>query len=151
MPKTLSDLRIAPEGAPDALDAGREVAMSRQGAWKHLRRMEEARLIVRRSAKPGAASPDEYVVNHQSLFAIGESVRALATLRPFLEPDADTMRREMRATDAVPKGPHVVVAHGLDEGAAHALAADRASAPGEWTIGRRRSAPISRDYVILGA
>lgn len=135
-PRTLSEIEVGPEGRE-----GRHIA--RQVVAKHLDRLREAGLVARREVARDGRDAAEYLVDHQAVFSLAEEVRALARLRPAVEPPSTTAPRA--ASDlAAAKGPALILVHGLDEGAAFPLPRDAPTR--EWTIGRRRGSDVPLDF-----
>lgn len=111
--------------------------LARQTVRRHLDRLIESGIVSVRHQPAG----DEYVTNHQRVFALSEELRDFARMRPTVEPDGMTVHarpRDLGARD----GDRLVLVRGLDEGAAFDLS------PGveAWRIGRRRGLEISLDY-----
>lgn len=117
--------------------------LSRQSVREHLDRLLEAGLAVAMEARErDARSPLDYMVDHQGLFALSEEIRALARLRPALEPPRETVDMEAGAR-RLPPGPCLVVAKGLEEGVAFRL---EGSGVHEWILGRKRGIAIPLDF-----
>jgi DNA-binding transcriptional ArsR family regulator len=136
-PKVLHEIEVRAD------DAG--APLSRQAVRAHLEQLLAAGLVVARPSSRDGRSPVEYVVNHQVIYALSEDVRALARLRPAVEPDNATVRAEAPARP-LGTGRSLVVVHGLDVGASFALAPPTSDAPGQWTLGRRRGIAVSLDF-----
>lgn len=139
-PRTLGEIRLRAEHNPEGLNPDR--LMTRQAVRGHLDRLVEAGFVRTRRATRGAAPVEEYVVNHQGLFALAEEVRVLGELRP-LDPswDGHTEVLDGRGRASRSQGPRLVVVRGLGEGRAFAL--DGAL---EWLIGRRWGLAVTLDY-----
>lgn len=117
--------------------------IARQSVSKHLDKLVEAGFVSTRDVVREGRDTVEFVVNHQAIFLLAEEVRALARLRPALEPEGETAGRPLSDL-ALGKGPCLVVAKGLEEGTTFPLRpeADRRA----WLVGRRRDAEVPLDF-----
>lgn len=133
VPKALREIVVpADDGRP----------LARQTVASHLDWLLAPHLVERRDAEgPGNVSV-EYVVNHQTIYSLSESLRALARLRPTVEPDAPTMDARAAPLAREPGVAHLLLVKGLDEGASFPLVPQGRA---RWVIGRRRG-EILLDY-----
>ncbi|HEX2022062.1 MAG TPA: FHA domain-containing protein, partial [Candidatus Thermoplasmatota archaeon] len=124
--------------------AGGGQTLARQTVRDHLDRLLATGLVVARPAERPYGATQEFLLNHQRIFALAEDVRDLARLRAVVEPPVATSS----ATPPTSRGPNVrpgiVVVRGLEEGIVHPV--DPAAGRTTWTIGRRRGADIPLDY-----
>lgn len=133
-PRALREISMRGERA----DAG--TTLSRQSVRTHLDRLLEVGLVIDLEAERGYGATREYVVNHQTMYALGEEVKALSRHRPTIEPPVVTT--PMPSTSAaVGTGPRLVLVKGLDEGATFALDGSKPT-----LIGRRRGADVPLDF-----
>lgn len=141
-PKSASEIRLAPE---DARDGNPDRAMSVQAVRFHLARLAEIGVVSARSRPSGGV--DEYVLNKQRLFAIGEEFRSLAHLEPAQAVDEGaTIRGPMPRHDVPSAGARLILVHGFDEGRSFPLRLDEISGERGWVIGRRSGVPVCLDY-----
>lgn len=142
-PRLLSEIRLRAEQARDGLNPNRP--MARQGVRHHLDSLLESGFIRRRESWRGEQPVDEYLVNHQRLFAIAEDFRALAGLRPSdLSWDEQTATLDDGPARPHAPGPQLLIVHGLAEG--HAFVLKEENGKSEWIVGRRPGLQISLDY-----
>jgi len=137
----LGEIRIRAEQAREGLP--NERPMARQGVRLHLDRLIEAGFARGRPSWRGEIPVEEYVVQHQRLFALSEDIRELGDLRP-LEATVGPETAEIGGTREVrlPRGRALVIVHGLAEGRAfplHEPATER-------LIGRLPGLAASLDY-----
>lgn len=97
---------------------------------------------------PGDVSPrgDQYVLNHERMFAMVDQIRTLSKLRPVTGPEATphaTMDQESAREARLPPPPRLLVAYGRDEGLAFPLAGPLGS---RWRVGRGPGCEIRLDY-----
>lgn len=139
--RLLGEIRIKAEqpreGLPD------ERPMARQGVKQHLDRLIDAGFAKGRPGWRGEAAVEEYVVQHQRLFALAEDLRQLGDLRP-LDPlaSAETADIGEPATAPLPRESCLVVVHGLTEGRAFRFDGGAS----EWFVGRQRGLTATLDY-----
>lgn len=134
-PKALKeiDVRAGPDAPP----------MARQTIRTHLDVLLAVGLATARRAERPYGETQEFVVNHQRLFALSEEVRALARIAPTIEPSVITAPSE----DYSPLqrgGPCLVLVKGLDEGRIFDLTPQTATR--NWVIGRRRGLAVTLDF-----
>lgn len=110
--------------------------LARQTVRRHLDRLIQSGIVSVLHREAG----DEYVTNHQRVFALSEELRDLARVRPSVEPDHDTVPARPRALRGA-AGDRLVLVRGLDEGTTFDLAQE-----GPWRIGRRRGLEVPLDY-----
>lgn len=118
--------------------------ITRQAVRKHLAKLEEAGVIT---AQRGAGGHEDYVVNHQMLFALVEEMRRVTQLAPAvsLAPLA-TMTGAGAEAGPRGKGSRVIVVHGAREGQTFPLDARTAGPAGTWVVGRRRGLAVAMDH-----
>jgi DNA-binding transcriptional ArsR family regulator len=138
-PRFISEIEVA----ADRADGGR--VASRATVREHVERLVEAGIVARRTGSREHGEGQEFVINHVSLFALSEDVRALARLQPLVEHSLPTA--PLGPSPAREKeGPRLVIVRGLDEGVAFSLAPPPTPREGAWTIGRRRGAEVRLDF-----
>ena len=90
---------------------------------------------------------DEYVLNHQKLFAIVEELRMLGELRAREAPPAQPTIGASPAAPAMPeRGPRLVLVRGQGEGRVFALKKENLTAGRGWLVGRKLGLAVSLDY-----
>lgn len=141
-PRALSDIRVSASASPRGETTGRP--LSRQGVTFHLEILRAAGLVERLGGDAPARG-DEYVLNHERLFALVDEVRGLAKLKPL---GVDGAPRATVASEADPRArlapkPRLALAYGRDDGIVFPLA----TAEGARTrIGRSPACEIRLDY-----
>jgi DNA-binding transcriptional ArsR family regulator len=138
-PRALREIEV---GAAD--DGQKARPLARQTVREHLEKLVQVGVVSTRETRREYGETVEFVVNHQTLFALSEEMRDLARVRPVVEPQAATLHGQEAPSPAV-RGPALVLVKGVDEGATFDLAA-RPEGPREWFVGRRRGLPVSLDY-----
>lgn len=136
-PKGFADLELSPS-RNDGWGSD-ERAISRQAVRRHVQELIDLGVVV--EAPQAADNITRFLVNHARLFGVVEQLRQIATVRPALDMEHETMGLRGRASVAVPEGPHLALVRGVQEGRAFALTED-----GAWTLGRARSCAICLDY-----
>lgn len=117
-------------------------SLSRQAVSRHLDQLLDAGLLNRLPATvPGTG--DEFVLNHERLFALVDELRGLSRLRPVTGPPepGETMDAQVGEVRLAPR-PRLMVAYGRDDGATYSLA----SSGTRWRIGRGAGCDIRLDY-----
>lgn len=150
-PRILSEIQLKPGSVREGENPDR--AISRQAVRLHLDRLIEIGVVLAQKGERATGVVEEYVVNHQRLFAISEEVRRLGALTPRREGwGMETMSERMDtpadevAPDDGTTAPALVLVRGLDEGVAFPLTDATCDASGRWLIGRRRGLPVSLHY-----
>lgn len=145
-PRTPSEIRLTPETVHEGENPARTI--SRQAVHHHLEKLLDINAVLSRSVRKGGVVGDEYVVNHQQIFAISEEFRKLGSLRP-LDEGAWSLRtqslQDVRRAPA-PEGPSLVLVHGLGEGNVFPLLSDGLHMTRTWVVGRRLDADVCLDY-----
>ncbi|MGQ0534805.1 MAG: FHA domain-containing protein [Methanobacteriota archaeon] len=140
-PKRLHEIEVTTTDPAD----GRTRNLTRQTVSTHLEKLVEAGLVQARKVPRDQGETTEYVLNHQTVYAVLEELRTVAALRPTVEPEAATMKGDLRLAAGGEQGPCLILVKGLDEGTIFPLAP---TLPGRarWVIGRRRGLPVSLDF-----
>lgn len=142
-PHAIHEIRVQP--AQPRGDENPERALSRQAITRHITHLQGVGLIRRLREGPKERG-DEYVVNHERLFALVDEIRTLARIRPRLdqplEPGRTIDHRGARPRE-LPPPPRLVLAFGRDEGVGWSLAG---AAGSRWRIGRGAACEIRLDY-----
>jgi DNA-binding transcriptional ArsR family regulator len=134
-PRALSEIQVPDNGTGQPL--------ARQTVRRHLDTLLDAGVVLAREGQRNYGDTNEFVVNHQRVFALAEEMRGLARLRPSVEPELLTLPATAASAPAA-RGPTLVLVHGLDEGSMFPLAPAR---EGEtWVLGRRRGVAVSLDF-----
>lgn len=125
-------------------EIGEHLGMSRQAAEKHVDQLLEVGLVRKQLGQRASGPVTEYVLVPQRVFAVSEEFARLGELRP--EVDAGPERTATAVaiggvTPGLPRGPTLVVVHGMRIGHAFALAG-----AGPWTLGREADCHVSLDY-----
>lgn len=136
-PKAFADLDLAPSRNDGW--GSEERSISRQAVRRHVQELLDLGVVVETPA--GQDQPTRFLVNHARLFGIVEQLRQIATVRPTLDLEHETMGLRGAANVTVPGGPHLALVRGVQEGRAFALAEGAA-----WTLGRTRACSICLDY-----
>jgi DNA-binding HxlR family transcriptional regulator len=139
-PKTVTEVELR---APGSDGPGRVLA--RQTIKQHLDQLVEIGVVATRSVERSHGPTLEYVVNHQTLFALGEDLRSLARLRPTEAPAGLTRVAPVPPPAARRAGPQLLLVKGLDEGLAFDLR-PHGPGPAAWVIGRRRGLAVPLDF-----
>lgn len=139
LPKRASEVAVAPRRADARYNPDRTI--SRQAVLEHLEVLEAIGVVSRQATEGDGA--DEFVTNHQRLFAIVEEMRKLTQIRPAA---AFATQETMDAPDATPaewpRGPKLVIVSGSWEGRVFPLAGAKEA----WTLGRGEGADVRIDY-----
>lgn len=139
VPRALREIEV--RGGEEGEDRTRPLA--RQTVRRHLDVLLEAGMVETRDADRAYGDTTEFTLNHQRFFALAEDVRALARMRPVVEPAQATV--PLAPAAAPPgEGPRLVVVHGLEEGATFPLMA--ADGKRAWIVGRRRDCDVPLDF-----
>ncbi|HWH08826.1 MAG TPA: hypothetical protein VNX21_06465 [Candidatus Thermoplasmatota archaeon] len=78
-PRTVSEIELTPAQTREGENPERLI--SRQAIRAHLARLADIGVVYTRKARRGAATVDEYALNHARLYALFEDLRSLATLQ----------------------------------------------------------------------
>lgn len=144
-PRAVSDIALYPEQVREGENPERPI--SHQAVRDHLARLRAIGVIaVQRSERDGAIV-DEYVLNHQRLFAIVEELRRLGELRASSPALAEpTIPAQHEAGPLENQGPRFVLVRGQGEGRVFPLRKEDLSADRGWILGRKRGLAVSLDY-----
>jgi DNA-binding transcriptional ArsR family regulator len=143
LPRAVSEIKLAPRRSHEGTKAA---VSSRQNVWWHLSKLEEADLVRSEESDDEGRSVQRYSVNAARLYAVTEDLRRIVVMhaaRPA-GPDATGTLGESDPAEA-PKGPRLVLVHGVYEGKSFALAPAK-KPERKWTIGRARSTDVCLDY-----
>jgi DNA-binding transcriptional ArsR family regulator len=144
-PHTAREVNLAPPEVAAGENPTRPI--SRQAARMHLTKLAEIGVVVARPSRRGRAAADEYILNHQRLFAIAEEFRSLASLRAIDPPVSDrTLEGGPAGAGRGSHGACLVLVKGLDEGRNFKLGAPQHPPDESWVIGRRSGIPVCLDY-----
>lgn len=139
--RVLGEIRIRAEQVREGLPEERP--MARQGVRQHLDRLIDAGFARARPGWRGESAVDEYIVQHQRLFALAEELRQLGELRPYDgAAGVETSEIDAPIVRELPRGRSLVVVHGLSEGRAFTFDATAS----EWFVGRQRGLLATLDY-----
>lgn len=130
-------------GTPSFMpDLATEFAMTRQALKKHLDDLEEMGLVLARQSRRGVLRATEYCANPAGLFALKESILALAiTTDPATLPPAATLPSIARKPSNLASGPGLLLVHGDTPGKWFALGGKTS-----WIMGRDAKADVSLSY-----
>lgn len=141
-PKALSEIRIRPmEVGPGGADR----ALARQTVKTHLDRLVEIGVVIPREGEREYGATTEYLLNHQTLYALAEEFRELAKLRAAADPGGVTRAGEEHAPATDLRRPCLMLVKGLEEGRTFDLTPPTAGRR-DWMIGRRRGLDVSLDF-----
>lgn len=144
LPQPLSDIRITATQSSGGVNPTRPLA--RQTVHEHLQRLMEVGLVRVDQASRGGRDVPMHRVDQQRLYAVLESLRAIASLfAGSVDEEALTQTLALPLNRARPKGPRLCLVHGMYEGQVYPLSKDTAE-HGAWTIGRRGGLPVCLDY-----
>jgi len=141
-PHLVSDIKLAPMRVERGENPERLAA--KQTIQAHLDKLVDADLVRVEAAGEGSRRANVYTVNSQKVYAVTEDLRKVSTIyagRGGVGEVTGTLGGGARGTPA-PKGPRLVLVHGLYEGKAYPLD----GGDGHWLLGRRRGIAISLDY-----
>lgn len=144
-PKSVDELELTPEQVQAGENPERPI--SHQAVRKHLSKLTSIDVVATEAKNREGRLVDEYVLNHQRLFAIVEEFRSLGELEPE-QPVAEeeTIPADRREAEGDDEGPRLVIVRGQREGRAFPLReADRVGDRG-WIIGRNQGLPITLGY-----
>lgn len=120
-------------------------SISRPAVRRHVQRLMEVGVVKRHLPSPEAAGggqPKRFIVDHARLFALLQQAMTLATVRPTVQAEEDTMALDTPGQPAPVPGPHLSLVRGVREGQRFPLDGPEHS----WLIGRRPPAEIELDY-----
>lgn len=144
-PKSVDEIELTPERVGEGENPDRPI--SHQAVRKHLSKLSSIDVVATESRTREGSVVDEYVLDHQRLYAIVEEFRSLGELTTD-EPVArqDTVAAERSPAGGADGGPRLVIVRGQREGRAFPL--DEPNRLGErgWVIGRKQGLPIALDY-----
>jgi DNA-binding transcriptional ArsR family regulator len=143
VPQAVGDLHLRPAQGAERADR----SMTRQAVRKHVRKLEEAGIIVPHRPGRDSRALEAFVVNHQMLFAVAEELRRVARVAPqvALQPQA-TRSAGQAPLRAEGRGARLVVVHGPVEGQTFPLDPRPAAEERGWVLGRRRGLAVSLDH-----
>lgn len=136
-PRILAEIEVKSPDAP-----GRNLA--RQTVRQHLDVLIDAAMVSARETERSRGETQEFVVNHQAVYALAEDLRGLARLRPLVEQRHETAPLE-DAHERPLRRPCLVLVKGLDEGTSFSLRPEEPHLV-EWIVGRRRGAEVALDF-----
>ena len=144
-PRMVGDIALHPEAPREGENPER--AISHQAVRDHLAKLRAIGVIAVQRAERDGAIVDEYVLNHQKLFASVEELRLLGELRAQAPVAAEpTIAAHASASTARDEGPRFVLVRGQGEGRVFPLRRDTLGADRGWVIGRKRGLAVSLDY-----
>jgi DNA-binding transcriptional ArsR family regulator len=144
-PRAVSDIDLTPEDVPPGENPDRSI--SHQAVRKHLSRLTSREVVAVERTEQDGHVVDNYVLNHQRLFAIVEELRSLGEIEPN-QPVAqeETIPATPEPGPARASGPRLVLVRGRGEGRVFEFAAEDRSPEGAWLIGRDRGLAVPLDY-----
>lgn len=144
-PRSVDELELTPEQVPEGENPERPI--SHQAIRKHLSKLTSIDVVATEARNREGRLVDEYVLNHQRLFAIVEEFRSLGELEPEESvAEEDTIPAEPRAEGDGDVGPRLVVVRGQREGRAFPLRDAEKAGDRGWVVGRKQGLPITLDY-----
>jgi DNA-binding transcriptional ArsR family regulator len=144
-PRSVRDIELRPEVVKDGENPER--AISHQAVRDHLAKLRAIGVLVVERVERDGSIVDEYVLNHQKLFAIVEELRLLGELRAKVETVHEaTMGASRQPPSPEPPGPHFLLVRGAGEGRVFALRKENLSADRGWLIGRKLGLAVPLDY-----
>lgn len=136
-PRSLAELELPPSRG-DAWGSG-ERSITRQAVRRHVQELMELGVVIEAPATGDRVT--RYLVSHARLFGVVEQLRQIATVRPTVQVEDETVGIRGHSSMTVPEGPHLALVRGVEEGRAFRL-----SGAGSWTLGRASSCAICIDY-----
>ncbi len=143
--RQLRDPHVLKELKVSTPSSGRERPMSRQSVKEHLDRLISAGAVAARETERSYGPTIEYVVDHQRLFSLAEEFRELASVRPSLPPNGETILSEGSGDGLDLDQPTLVLVRGLSEGRTFRVDPD-ADGTTEWIIGRSLNVSVPLDF-----
>ncbi len=144
-PQSVSDLELAPEKVAEGENPDRPI--SHQAVRGHLAKLDSIGVIATERRERDGHILDEYVLDHQRLFAIVEELRSLGELKAEkAAPTGETIVAGREASTPSLSGPRLMVVRGQREGRIFPLEDETLSADRGWVIGRKRGLAVSLDY-----
>jgi DNA-binding transcriptional ArsR family regulator len=143
-PRAVSDIELHPEQTREGENPERPI--SHQAVRDHLAKLRAIGVVAVQRSERNGNIVDEYVLNHQKLFAIVEELRALGELRAQTETPLATIAGEREPAPARDTGPRFVLVRGQGEGRVFPLRKETLGADRGWIIGRKRGLAVSLDY-----
>ncbi len=143
--RAVSEIELHPETVRDGENPERMI--SHQAVRDHISKLRAIGVIAVQRAEREGNIVDEYVLNHQKLFAIVEELRRLGELRAEETPAAEpTIAAAHEASVARDDGPRFVLVRGQGEGRVFPLRKETLSADRGWIVGRKRGIAVPLDY-----
>lgn len=144
-PSSVRDIELHPEQVRDGENPER--AISHQAVRDHLAKLRAIGVLTVERVERDGNVVDEYVLNHQKLFAIVEELRMLGELRAREAPPALPTIGAHPAAPATPeRGPRLVLVRGQGEGRVFPLRKENLTAGRGWLLGRKLGLAVSLDY-----
>jgi pSer/pThr/pTyr-binding forkhead associated (FHA) protein len=144
-PKSVDELELTPEQVREGENPERPI--SHQAIRKHLSKLASIDVVATEARNREGRLVDEYVVNHQRLFAIVEEFRSLGELEPERSATREDTISADRETDGdAGQGPRLVVVRGRREGRAFPLDEEARLADRGWVVGRKQGLSVCLDY-----
>ncbi|HVM44587.1 MAG TPA: FHA domain-containing protein, partial [Candidatus Thermoplasmatota archaeon] len=144
-PSSVRDIELHPEQVREGENPER--AISHQAVRDHLAKLRAIGVLTVERVERDGNVVDEYVLNHQKLFAIVEELRMLGELRAREAPPVQpTIGAAPAAPAAAEHGPRLVLVRGQGEGRVFALRKENLTAGRGWLIGRKLGLAVSLDY-----
>lgn len=123
-------------------DLVKEFDMTRQALKKHLDALASVELIHSQQGRRGALPATEYTASPAGLFALKESVHALAVrVDPAILPPAQTIAEDRPLPRPPTDGAGLLLVHGDQPGRWYAL-----KPKNDWVLGRDNRADVSLHY-----
>lgn len=144
-PRPVRDIELRPEVVREGENPDRPI--SHQAVRDHLAKLRSIGVLVVERVERDGNIVDEYVLNHQKLYAIVEELRLLGELRAQVEPlHEDTIGATRQAAAPETPGPHFLLVRGSGEGRVFPLKKENLSADRGWLVGRKHGLAVSLDY-----
>jgi len=144
-PRMVSDLELHPEQTREGENPERPI--SHQAVREHLAKLRAIGVVAVQRTERDGSIVDEYVLNHQKLFAIVEELRQLGELRAQEQwAPLPTIAAQRPTEPSRDQGPRFVLVRGQAEGRVFPLRKETLSADRGWILGRKRGLAVSLDY-----
>lgn len=144
-PRSVREIELRPEAVREGENPDR--AISHQAVRDHLARLRAIGVLLVERVEREGGIVDEYVLNHQKLFAIVEELRLLGELRARVPPKGErTLGAQPGPQHAEERGPHFLLVRGQGEGRVFPLRKENLSADRGWLVGRKPGLAIALDY-----
>lgn len=144
-PRSVSQIELPPETVADGENPDR--AISHQAVRDHLSKLRSIGVLTTERREHKGNILDEYVLNHQRLFALIEELRSLGELRATEPaPQEETIPGDRETPSEMQSGPRFLLVRGQGEGRVFPLRSENLTSDRGWVIGRKQGLAVTLDY-----